>query len=331
MKLVELLARELKEWPEGASMAVQDGDGQIKMAAGDEPENGNGKDSIWVRDVEVYHEIQHGNRRVSDDYRTAMVTRAEWEAERARIAKPEENKWIRHPGGKCPVADDDLVEVRYRTGTTNKEQAGILCWNHIRVGSDIMAYRLHKPELKDFKMPESSGSLHVTAPQTIPAHMILGYQSKEDMALATGCETMEEVMAKVSSDMDGVIVPGKIDQNDVPIKWRDRVREIDSTVEALEEERLGLIQRLEDEGFQLIKGKVEPQEDMSDWRNWRVEDEVECISSKYQSFISVGNRYTITGIRCEDEPGTIEFTDDDGDTMYYEHENFKFHSRPATK
>lgn len=40
---------------------------------------------------------------------------------------------------------------------------------------------------------------------------------------------------------------------DGPLQWRDRIREIDSTVEALEEERVSLVQKLESEGFRLIE------------------------------------------------------------------------------
>ena len=39
---------------------------------------------------------------------------------------------------------------------------------------------------------------------------------------------------------------------DGPLQWRDRVTEIDRTVEALEEERASLVQKLADEGFALI-------------------------------------------------------------------------------
>lgn len=42
---------------------------------------------------------------------------------------------------------------------------------------------------------------------------------------------------------------------DGPLQWRDRIAEIDRTVEALEEERVSLIQKLADEGFQLIGRK----------------------------------------------------------------------------
>lgn len=87
MKLVEILARELDEWPEHATMAVQDDDGQIKMAAGDEPINSNGE--FWTRDVEVYHEIQHGQHNLATDHATAIVTREMWEAERAKLARGE--------------------------------------------------------------------------------------------------------------------------------------------------------------------------------------------------------------------------------------------------
>lgn len=334
MKLVEILARELKEWPEGVAEIAQD---QNKAA---HPYLSAGKFKLgeWLGVVKCAP-YNVNMQELSTDYSTAIVTRAQWEAELARTAKPEENKWIRHRGGKCPVEHGKLVDVRHRDGKVvigvpagvhilGKSNAGD--WAHNHDEGDIMAYRLHKPELKDFKMPDSSGSLNVTVPQTIPAHMILGYSSKEEMAIATGCETMEEVLAKVSSDMDGIIVPSQIDQIDGPIKWRDRVREIDSTVEALEEERLGLIQRLEDEGFQLIKGKAEAQEDMGDWRNWKEGDEVTFVADTKSTSFTLGTNYTVSKVILREGASNNVFVkaDDEGEANGWKAEYFKFHSRP---
>ena len=81
MKLVEILARELTEWPEGTNFIFQDYDGEAWGDAGDE--------SLYTSS-----NICEEHRKIGDDFPTSLkdrycslVTRAQWEAERARIAE----------------------------------------------------------------------------------------------------------------------------------------------------------------------------------------------------------------------------------------------------
>lgn len=81
MKLVEILARELTEWPEGTNFIFQDYDGEVWDDAGD--------DSLYTSS-----NICEEHRKIGDDFPTSLkdrycslVTRAQWEAERARIAE----------------------------------------------------------------------------------------------------------------------------------------------------------------------------------------------------------------------------------------------------
>ena len=80
MKLVEILARELTEWPEGTNFIFQDYDGEVWGDAGD--------DSLYTSS-----NICEEHRKIADDFPTSLkdkycslVTRAQWEAERARMA-----------------------------------------------------------------------------------------------------------------------------------------------------------------------------------------------------------------------------------------------------
>ena len=80
MKLVEILARELTEWPEGTNFIFQDYDGEAWGDAGD--------DSLYTSS-----NICEEHRKIGDDFPTSLkdkycslVTRAQWETERARIA-----------------------------------------------------------------------------------------------------------------------------------------------------------------------------------------------------------------------------------------------------
>ena len=80
MKLVEILARELTEWPEGTNFIFQDYDGEAWGDAGHE--------SLYTSS-----NICEEHRKIGDDFPTSLkdkycslVTRAQWETERARIA-----------------------------------------------------------------------------------------------------------------------------------------------------------------------------------------------------------------------------------------------------
>ena len=73
-----------------------------------------------------------------------------------------ENNWIEWKGGECPVEAGTLVDVRYRDGEENLHveasvpatQSGSMKsrsaknWSHLFFSSDIVAYRLHQPEIK---------------------------------------------------------------------------------------------------------------------------------------------------------------------------------------
>lgn len=117
-----------------------------------------------------------------------------------------------------------------------------------------------------------------------------------------------------------------------PIYCRDRIKEIDALVESLEEERVSLVQALEDEGFLLISAALisaTPTEDMSDWRNWKEGDLVECVSDVVESCerMTVGNLYSVN-IDC----GDMVIIDDDNDPMHsvVGSKRIKWHSRPTT-
>ena len=72
MKLVEILARELKEWPEGAGDAITQSVVDTMIYSDDANERGH--IGICL------------SRRHTEDCDYPRVTRAEWEAERARMA-----------------------------------------------------------------------------------------------------------------------------------------------------------------------------------------------------------------------------------------------------
>lgn len=105
MKLVEILARDLKEWPEGAEYIVQDHDGQCWPSSkleGRPPELvDNMHWSCWYVSVDDFY-IE-----VAEDFRTAVVTKEQWEEERAKLEKEHTCfSTFPNPGERCKVRVD---------------------------------------------------------------------------------------------------------------------------------------------------------------------------------------------------------------------------------
>ena len=281
-KLVEILAVELKEWPEGAHVAVQDNDSDRTIWCLEhryESLEFNGQE--WVSDC-CFDILISTTSKLADDYATAIVTREMWEAERAKLegekvmracvekcepeSKPKANGWVRNRGRKNPFDVCTLVDARLRSGevVTGKFSEN-LHWVHTGNNFDVMAYRVN--------------------------------------------ESVEAETPEVTAPVDG------------PLQWRDRVNEIDRTVEALEEERASLIQKLAGEGFKLIKREAVELPDMSDWRNWREGDMVEIIDDGGWRN-PVGNVYAIQSRDNSEMPFVVN-------GIWYRPEMLKFHSRPT--
>ncbi|HEY9816262.1 MAG TPA: hypothetical protein V6D20_10760, partial [Candidatus Obscuribacterales bacterium] len=306
MKLVELLARELKVWPYhlGAMAISQDPDGSLNRL-----DRGLGVDDACLASIGGTWPSNTWTRfslmtptSTATDHATAIVTIADWEAEVARLAKPE---WIRHRGGKCPIEAGFLIDVRHRDGcigTRCNPFSGKWDWRHSGHETDIMAYRICEPE----QAPQKAW--HSTAPL-----------SDEERAHA------------FEADIE---FPSGVIHFAGPIQWRDRIREIDITVEALEEERAGLVQQLEDEGFRLISAVnakiaavAQAHEDMSDWRNWMDGDLVECISHEieWSDKTDIGSICKIDGSPLFDENGLHIFVAG----YFMNPADFRWHSRPS--
>lgn len=225
MKLVELLARELGEWPERAEVATQDRGGMVCFSCGPLPILDARYQGEWSFDASGAIDCDgRFNIYQAHDYTTAIITREMWEAERLKL----------------------------------------------------------------------------------------------------------EVKKMLETGLDQVIITaGKIDQIDGPLKWRDRVREIDTTVESLEEERAALVQQLEDEGFKLIslERAVPAGENMGDWRNWKAGDLLTLIEDSSCDGFTRGKEYEFIEV---DEFDDIVVLDDAGDQNGYGVNSgmFKWHSRP---
>ena len=134
MKLIDILVKELPKrggWPEGARETIEmhmDGgiffDGNCAPDEFTLPQCSNG----WAP----------GMGRFSNE-----VTRDKYESALAK-----NDGWIEWGGGERPVEEGALVDVRFRDGDDDRNIEAIdLLWNHENWSADIIAYRLHKPEI----------------------------------------------------------------------------------------------------------------------------------------------------------------------------------------
>lgn len=237
MKLVQLLAKELKEWPVKEGEYNKESDYCVQS-----------DQTSQVFFCGPYGEIFLSER--ADETSGVRVTRSEWQAEREKTNKP---KWIRHRGGKCPVADDVKVLYRMRSGTITSrgEPSSILSWDHSKSGADIMAYRVIE-ETKDQEIEELETIDTAKAP-TIEYAFGDKDSDPKDLdwkRLGTLTYKLEIDATEATKEIDSLVA--KWGQIESPLKWRDEIIELEAYEEEFRREREKLIRKLESEGFKLL-------------------------------------------------------------------------------
>lgn len=341
MKLLQLLAKELKEWPEdGGPVAavVQDPDRTAYVRPHDDADEFAFRQNEWIG---VWHNSATARplSGLATDHATAIVTRADWEAEKARIAGKVDGGWRRHKGVKQPVADGVKVEIRTRGGDFEVCSADGFAWGANGAGQ-IMAYRIHKPAEQPAPVSEEvivedkSGNL---SGLTVPHHMLFGYASKEEMREATGCESLQEAVQMIAKDA-GTFLPGALESVSGPLEWRNRIRYLDTQRAELEAtyqrqigeidgERASLVGKLAQEGLALVEVAVQAVEDMSDPVNWRKGDLITFVEEAKDRCFTTGKQYVFEDLDGYGSAGVL--ADDEGDENGWAVEYFKWHSRPG--
>lgn len=254
MKLVELLAKEMHEWPkftEGGDSVEQDYDNSVIEGHG-------------CGTVELFMLSERAS-----DFPHAHVTRAQWQAERDRQKGGE---WKRHRGGKQPVLNEVFVEYKLRDGVTGECRANQLDWFHDKSGHDVMQYKvISQPQAEEVEMVSA---------KTIEA------MDATDRGEGRTFNSAQDLYAALD-----ITSKAKIDQIDGPIKWRDTVNELDAYIEEFTREREALINRLALEGFALIPAMT-PVMGVADIvfpiEEWQIGDIVEVISVSGESGAPLG-------------------------------------------
>jgi len=308
MKLVELLARNLEKWPDHAVYVTQDkstrvntyGDSLPVLSCDDKVQ------CVWT-DVGFCGFIDDVCDALAHDCETAIITEAQWQAERDRQKGGE---WKRHRGGVQPIEDGVSIEVRHRDGeivATEAGSKGAIRWKHTGQPGDIMSYRvISQPQAEEIEVKDT----------TIGT---LSYKVEIDTSAAN--QAIDELSAKW-------------DQIETPFKWRDEVTELNAYIEKFTRERDALIELLASEGFALIPPVVSvisefDGADMSDWRNWKAGDIVECVTGEYSGVYTKGSQYKVEWVK-EDSFSVYDNHGGESSCDWFDHdaEGLKFVSRP---
>lgn len=149
MKLIDMLVEDGLngwQWPDGVECITQDNGSSIyKGVAFGYHKAPYLKKNIWLANNGTGHADAKIKKYdvVADDWDTAIITREQYEA--ALAAK--NDGWIEWGGGECPVNPSEMVDVIFgRGGRMSTNIADCWRWNHSGTDSDIIAYRLHRPQ-----------------------------------------------------------------------------------------------------------------------------------------------------------------------------------------
>jgi hypothetical protein len=283
-----------------------------------------------------------------------------------RIVQADSEGWIEHTGAVCPLPDDCMTYIRedkHQLAWESAKKAGFWTWSYVThykpileqaepvqepdyIGADLVVTRDgvecadQKAALLEFKM------------------QCLKSREQEKDQLMKKVEAAKEPSAEAVADAVAKRILDQVDQ-DMLISRLKAAHEAAQTIPDLEAE---LREVLADMGYDLVArnpftddccnqpeqcwepcgelgkderyvGVVEPEaevetpQDLSDWRNWRKGDKIQCTEDSPARTYLAGCVYTIKKV---DKRQKVVFTrtDNRGITGGWGADRFRFHSRP---
>lgn len=149
MKLIDMLVEDGLngwQWPDGVKCITQDNGSSIyKGVAFGYHKAPYLKKNIWLANNGTGHADAKIKKYdvVADDWDIAIITREQYES--ALTAK--NDGWIEWGGGECPVGASEMVDVIFGYGgRMSTNIADCWRWSHSGTDSDIISYRLHRPQ-----------------------------------------------------------------------------------------------------------------------------------------------------------------------------------------
>lgn len=229
------------------------------------------------------------------------------------VIEADSEGWIPHTGTECPLPDDVRCDIKCvdEKASLQARNANQWSWNKTNCFTDITHYR---PILTEAE-PRPTAETYLNAAEKI-------LESKRDKLY-----TKEGGKAEPSPDYD----PRSVSFN--LLKRLQAAHEAAQTIPDLEAQ---LREVLAGMGYDLVarspfvepEAAVETEQDMSDWRNWREGDLVECVEGSV-GCVSRGDLYKVEAAYPSDPHYVGICPDDNGVLGAYRPNRFRFHSRPA--
>ena len=253
-------------WPERALWAVQDNciafflGGKPEYKSGDRCWYSNSIDGACVGTITC-------DEKVTNWHQTILSREEYYQA----YPKADADGWIEWEGGERPVSSVVRVDTKHRCGRidTNR-RADSAWWHHAGVVGDIVAYRLHKPEVK----PEFCESVirSIPDPESKPTieQLAHDYRNKIDYANSKRQEADE---AKAAAD---------------------------AALSELERagEEIGLL-------LSPIREGKKPEINIIDWRDLMVGDEIICSEDGNWNCDMAGNVCVVREIESQEYTGCM--------------------------
>ena len=151
-------------WVDGAQWAAQDKRGatyklKIWFYSGNEKHYTAKGCTTWQTDYKIHNTnaIQHD--KLLPNWHQTILSREEYYQV---YPKDDADGWIEWKGGDNPLNDDSCVDLKFSSGNQKCSLlAGAFRWRHSDCLPNIIAYRLHKPDVK----PEFSESVTRSIPE----------------------------------------------------------------------------------------------------------------------------------------------------------------------
>lgn len=234
--------------------------------------------------------------------------------------KADADGWIEWGGGECPVEAGSIVDVRYRDGRENfhvkamsYDRTGSIkslsatCWGNINVGSDIVAYRPHKPDVK----PEFCESVMRSIPE--PEFDDAGSRLAKALELVKSAAP-HMLRDKYKFDGNEVMGERKPTIEQLAQDYRDKLdfakrkqQEADEAKAAADAALSELERAGEEIGLLLspIREGKKPEINIIDWRDLMVGDEIICSEDGNWNCDMAGNVCVVIEIESQEYTGCI--------------------------
>lgn len=306
MKLVELLAKELKKWPSVVEYYCCDYDGEIRAYSKDEEENQHDFFPLGDSSVDIADRAK-----CAGPLDTVRVTKNQWIAERERLSG---GKWIRARGRKpnYETESPQRMEVRHRDGSITQgwtTQDWSWIWHDGAPKAEIMAWRI------------------ITQPQA-EEPMKAKFDGVKLEFSRDGVNFSEIGTARIDKICESISTQAKTDKIDGPIKWRDTIIHCQAIIEDCEREIQRNVDLLDAEGLMMQTDSKKAMQHYSPGviplAEWKVGDIVEVVS--LETFcdpgLRVGDQMPITHIDKRDETVKV------ASGAWGDEDNYKFIRRP---